>query len=50
VRSHNVYWDEMLASSAFHLTIPSRPGREANKPKCSIESKVKITTRDFSIL
>jgi hypothetical protein len=53
VRSHNVYLDEMLTSSTFHpqwWDHPSRPGREADKTKCSIESKVKITTRVFSIL
>lgn len=53
VRSHNVYLDEMLASSTFHpqwWDNLSRPGREADKTKCSIESKVKITTRVFSIL
>ncbi len=50
VRSHNVYLDEMLASSTFHpqwWDHLSRQGREADKTKCSIESKVKITTRLF---
>jgi len=53
VGSHNVYLDEMLESSTFHpqwWDHLSRQGREADKTKCTIESKVKITTRVFLIL